>query len=77
MGTKEGIIEVLKRLVGGEILDTVTKTAKASRDKSINNYTVHEVLQHAFDNTVHPEVDDVLEMVTDMYKLDFNFRKPI
>ena len=67
IGTKEGIIKVLKRLVGGDILDTVTKTAKASRDKSINNYTLHKVLQLAFDNAVCPEVDNVLEMVTKMY----------
>ena len=33
VGTKEGIIKVLKRLVGGNILDTVNKTANASRDK--------------------------------------------
>ena len=26
-GTKEGVIDILKRLVGGDILDTVTKTA--------------------------------------------------
>ena len=45
VGTKEGIIEVLKRLVGGDILDTVTKTANASRDKRINNYTPQEVFQ--------------------------------
>ena len=41
VGTNEGIIEVLKHMVGGDILDTVTKTANASRDKSINNYTLH------------------------------------
>ena len=41
VGTKEGVIENLNRLVGGNILDTVTKTANASRDKSINNYTLH------------------------------------
>ena len=39
VGTKqEGIIEILKRLVGGTILDTVTKTADAIRDKIIDNH---------------------------------------
>ncbi len=36
-GTKEGIIKVLKLLVGDNILYTVTKTANASSDISINN----------------------------------------
>ena len=58
VGTKEGIIEILKRLVGGNILDTVTKTADASRDKSIGDYTLHEVFQLAYDNAVSPEVDN-------------------
>ena len=77
MGTKEGIIKVLKRLVGSDILDTVTKTANTNSDKSINDYTLHKVFQLAFDNAVHPAVDDVLEMVTEMYQYTFNFRKQI
>ena len=77
VGTKEGVIEILKRLVGGDILDTVTKTADASRDKSIDEYKLHDVFQLAYDNAVRPEVDDVLEMLTEMYQYDFDFRKPI
>ena len=50
--------------MGGNILDTVTKTADASRDKSIDDYTLHSVFQLAYNNAVRPEVDDVLEMVT-------------
>jgi len=68
VGTKEGIIEILKRLVGGNILNSVTKTADASRDKSIDSYKLHNVFQLAYDNAVHPEVDDVLEMLTEMYQ---------
>jgi hypothetical protein len=77
VGTKEGIIEILKRLVGGDILDTGTKTADASRDKSIDDYTLQEFFQLAYDNAVRPEVDNLLEMVTEMYQYNFDFRKPI
>ena len=72
IGTKEGVIEILKHLEGGDILDTVTKTADTSRDKSIDDYKLHDVFQLAYDNTVHPEVDNVLEMLTKMYQYDFN-----
>jgi hypothetical protein len=77
VGTKEGVIDILKRLVDGDILDAVTKTPDASRDKSIDEYKLHEVFQLAYDNAVRPEVDDVLEMLTEMYQYDFDFRKPI
>ncbi len=60
LGTKEGVINILKCLVGGNIIDTVTKTADASRDKSINNYTLHDVFQLAYNNVVRPEVENVL-----------------
>ena len=77
VGTKEGIIKILKGLVGGNILDTVTKTADASRDKSINDYKLHNVFQLAYDNAVGLEVDNVLEMLTEIYQYNFDFRKPI
>ena len=77
VGTKEGVIEILKHLVGGDILDTVTKTADASRDKSIDDYKLHEVFQLAYDNAVRPEVNDVLDLLIEMYQYDFDFRKPI
>jgi hypothetical protein len=68
VGTKEGVIKILKRLVGGAILNTVTKTADASRDKSIDDYKLHDVFQMAYDNAVRPKVDNVLEMLTEMYQ---------
>ena len=77
VGTKVGLIDVLKRLIGGAILDTVTKIADGSRDKSIDAYKLHEVFQLAFDNAVRPEVDDVLDLLLEMYQYDMDFRLPI
>ena len=77
VGTKDGLVEVLKRLVGGAILDQVTKIADGSRDKSIDAYKLHEVFQLAFDNAVRPEVDDVLDSTIEMYQYKFDFRLPI
>ena len=77
IGTKVGIVEIMKRLIGGDILDTVTKIADGSRDKSIDDYKLHEVFQLALDNAVRPEVDDVLDIVLEMYQSEFDFRSPI
>ena len=77
VGTKVGIVDVMKRLIGSDILDIVIKIADGSRDKSIDDFKLHEVFQLAFDNSVRPEVDDVLELVLEMYQCDFDFRKPI
>jgi len=77
IGTKVGLVEIMKRLIGGDILDTVTKIADGSRDKSIDDYKLHEVFQLAFDNAVRPEVDDVLDLLVEMYQFDFDLRLPI
>ena len=68
VGTKVGLIDVLKRLIGGAILDTVTKIADGSRDKSIYDYKLHKVFQLAFDKAVRPEVDDILDLLIKMYQ---------
>ena len=77
VGTKEGVIKVMKKLIGGNILNTVTKSADASRDRSIDDYKLHEIFQVAYNNALRPEVDDVLELVVKMYQYNFDFRKPI
>jgi len=77
VGTKVGLIDVLKHLIGGAILNTVTKIADGSRDKSIDEYKLNEVFQLAFDNAVRPEVDDVLDLLLEMYQYEFDFRLPI
>jgi hypothetical protein len=40
VGTKVGLVEVMKRIIGGDILDIVTKIPDGRRDKSIptSNY---------------------------------------
>ena len=44
--------------------------------KASTTTKLREVFQLAYDNAVCPEVDDVLEMITEMYQYDFDFRKP-
>ena len=77
IGTKVGIVDVLKRIIGGDILDMVTKVADGSREKSIDDYKLHELFQLALDNSVRPEVDDVLENLLEVYQYDFDFRMPV
>jgi hypothetical protein len=77
VGTKESIIKVLNRNVGTTILDAITKTPDASRDRSIDDYTLFKLMQHAIDNTTCPEVDDVLENMLEVYQFEFDFRKTV
>jgi hypothetical protein len=60
IGAKEGIVEALTALVGTNITDSVLRTSDGNF-KSVDKYTVHEVMQAAYENTDHPPMTDVLE----------------
>jgi hypothetical protein len=77
VGTKEGVIQALTKIIGGGILDAITKTPDGRDYSSIEDYTLHNVMQLAIKHALRPEVDNVLEMVKIWYGTKFNFRKSI
>ena len=50
IGAKEGVVEAITALVGTDITDSVLRTSDGDF-KSVDNYTVHEVMQAAFKNS--------------------------
>ena len=77
VGTKEGVIKSLIRIVGGGVLDAITMSPDGSDYRSIDDYTLHELMQVAIDHASRPEVDDVREMLMNWYDTEFDFRKSI
>jgi hypothetical protein len=51
IGTKEGVVEAVTKLVGSDITDAVLQTANGSNHKSINNYMLFAVMAAAIDGT--------------------------
>ena len=60
IGAKEGVVEAITTLVGTNITDSVLQTSDGDF-KSVDNYTLHKVLQAAFENPDRPPVADVLD----------------
>jgi hypothetical protein len=54
IGAKEGIVEAVSKLVGSDITDAILRTADGSDFKSIDDYTLYEVMKVAIDGANRP-----------------------
>ena len=76
IGAKEGVVAAIMALVGTNITDSVLQTSDGDF-KSVDDYTVHKVMQAAFENSDRPPMTDVLEQLTKVLHYTFDFRKKI
>jgi hypothetical protein len=76
IGAKEGIVEALTALVGTNITDSVLHTSDGNF-KSVDEYTVHEVMQAAYENADRPPMTDVLKQLIEVLHCTFDFHKKI
>jgi hypothetical protein len=60
IGAKEGIVEALTALVGTNITNIVLRTSDGNF-KSVDKYTVHKVMQAAYENADCLPMTDILE----------------
>jgi len=49
IGAKEGVVDGITKLVGSNIIDTILLTADCSDHKSMDEYTLFEVMKAAID----------------------------
>ena len=76
IGAKEGVVKAITTLVGTNITNSVLQISNGDF-KSIDDYTLHKVLQAAFENADCPPVVDVLEQIIDVIHYTFDFCKKI
>ncbi len=76
IGAKEGIVKALTALVGTNITNSMLPTSDGDF-KSVDEYTVHEVMQVAYENADRPPMTDALEQLIEVLHYTFNFRKKI
>jgi hypothetical protein len=74
IGTKEGIVEAVSKPVGSDITDAILRTADGSDFKSIDDYTLYEVMKVAIDGADRPTTNDVLEQLLEVINHPFDFR---
>jgi hypothetical protein len=66
IGAKEGVVEAVTKLVGGNIMDAVLQTANGSNHKSIDDYTLFTVMAAAVNGTNQPSTTNVLEQLLEV-----------
>jgi hypothetical protein len=76
ISAKEGVVKAITTLVGTNITNSVLQTSNGNL-KSLDNYTLLEVLQAAFENADCLLMVDVLEKHIDVLHYTFDFRKKI
>jgi hypothetical protein len=47
ISTKKGVVEAITKLVGSDVTDAILRTADGSNHKSINDFTLFEVMKLA------------------------------
>ena len=77
IGAKEGVTEGVTTKVGSDITDTILRTADGSDYKSVDDYTLYEVMKAAIEGADRPSATDVLEQVIEVIHQPFDFRKKV
>ena len=75
IGAKEGATEIIKRVVGSDIVDAVLRTADGADYKAVNDYQLHQLTDAMMDGANRPDVAEVHEQLLDALTFAFNFRQ--
>jgi hypothetical protein len=75
IGTKEGVVEAVLKLVGTDITDAILRTTDGSNHKSIDNFMLYEVMKVAIDGADRPTTNNVLEQLLEVINHTFDFQR--
>jgi hypothetical protein len=77
IGAKEGVVEALTKLVGSNITNAILQTADGSDHKSIDYFTLFNVMKVAINGANRLSANDVLEQVLEVIIHTFDFCKKV
>ena len=77
IGAKEGVVEAVSKLVGSDITNAILQTADGSDHKSIDDFTLYDVIKVAINGADWPSINDVLEQLIKVINHTFVFRKKV
>jgi hypothetical protein len=77
IGAKEGIVEAVSKLVGSNITNAILRMADGSDHKSINDFTLYDVMKIAINGADRPSTNDMLEQLLKVINHTFNFCKKV
>jgi len=73
----QSIVEAVSKLVGSDITDAILQTADGSDFKSINDFTLYNVMKVAINGADRPTTNDVLEQLIEVINHPFDFCKKV
>ncbi len=77
ISAKEGIVEAVSKLVGSDITNAILQMANGSNHKSIDDFTLYDVMKVAIDGANWPSTNDVLEQLLKVINHTFDFCKKV
>jgi len=77
IGAKEGVVKAVSKLVGSDITDTILRTPDGTDHKSIDDFTLYEVMKVAINRADRPNTNDVLEQLIEVINHPFDFCKKV
>jgi hypothetical protein len=77
IGTKEGVAKAITKLAGSNVTKAILRTDNGSDHKSINNFTLFEVLKSTINGANQPSTNNVLEQLLKVIDHNFDFCKKI
>ncbi len=75
IGAKEGVVKAITKLVGSDVTDAILRMANGSNHKSIDNFTLFEVIKLAINGANRPSTNNVLEQLHEIINHSFDFCK--
>jgi hypothetical protein len=77
IGAKVGVVEAITKLVGSDVTNAILWTANGSDHKSIDNFTLFEVMKSAINGADRQSTNNVLEQLLEVINHNFDFRKKV
>jgi hypothetical protein len=77
ISTKEGAVEAITKLVSSNVTNAIIWMADGSDHKSINDFTLFEVMKFSINSADRPFTNDVLEQLLKDINHNFDFFKKI
>ncbi len=77
IGAKEGVVKAVLKLVGTDITNAILRTANGSDHKSIDDFTLFEVMKVAIDGADRPTTNNLLEQLLEVINHTFDFQKKV
>jgi hypothetical protein len=77
IGAKEGIVKAVLKLVGNDITNAILRTPDGRDHKSIDNFTLYEVMKVAINGADRPSTHNVLEQLIKVINHPFDFCKKV